>query len=261
MGSGPLSSQPHRITLSIKTGIVLVGSDSHLWPGPLSTAMRGFIRFCKKLKPRAVVLNGDVLDCATISRHAPIGWENRPTVQEEISAGQQALAKIERAAPQSVLVWLAGNHCIRYETRLATVAPEFARVHGIHLKDHFNPRWRCAWSLFINNEVAIKHRFRSGVHGVYNNTMHAGMTMLTGHDHALRISPFTDYRATRWGVSTGCLADVKHQSFVDYGEDAPRNWRSGFVVLTFRDKKLLWPEIVSVFDETHLEFRGQLVEV
>jgi hypothetical protein len=51
--------------------------------------------------------------------------------------------------------------------------------------------------------------------------------------------------------------------FEDYLEANPTNWRSGFVVLTFRDGRLLWPEVVHVIDEDagRVEFRGQIVEV
>jgi hypothetical protein len=57
------------------------------------------------------------------------------------------------------------------------------------------------------------------------------------------------------------MADPDGPQFVDYLEDNPRNWRSGFVVLTFWKGKLLWPEIVNVIDEKHVQFRGVIHEV
>jgi len=44
-------------------------------------------------------------------------------------------------------------------------------------------------------------------------------------------------------------------------EDNPRNWRSGFLMLTFQSYELRWPELVVVVDEDHVEFRGDLFEV
>ena len=41
----------------------------------------------------------------------------------------------------------------------------------------------------------------------------------------------------------------------------PSNWRSGFAVLTFRDGRLLWPELVARVDEEHVQFRGEVIEV
>lgn len=251
---------PQRACLNVDNGIVLVGSDAHIWPGPLSTAMRAFIKFCKEMRPAAVVMNGDVMDCATISRHPPIGWENRPTVQQEIEAAQDALHKVEKAAGKARKVWALGNHDGRMETRLATVAPEFAKVAGMHLKDHF-PLWEACWSVWINGDTVIKHRHKGGIGAVRNSTLNAGLTMVTGHLHSLKVTPLTDYRGTRYGVDTGCLADPSHKAFVDYTEDAPLDWRSGFVVLTFKGGKLLWPEIVSVHDAETVDFRGQIVRV
>ena len=79
----------------------------------------------------------------------------------------------------------------------------------------------------------------------------------------MKVTPFSDYNGTRYGVDTGCLADPQGPQFLDYTEDNPKNWRSGFILLTFVDGKLLWPEIVAVstFKENHIEFRGKLIRV
>lgn len=251
---------PHRACLDVHTGVVLIGSDAHLWPGPASTALRAFAKFCADMKPRAVILNGDVIDAATISRHPPIGWETRPTVQQEIEAAQEHLHAIEKAAGKAARIWTLGNHDGRFETRLATAAPEFAKIAGVHLKDHF-PLWRAAWSCWINDDVVVKHRYRGGIGATRLNALNAGKSMVTGHLHSLKVTPLTDYNGTRYGVDTGCLADPSHKAFVDYTEDAPLDWRSGFVVLTFHKGRLLWPEVVSVFDAEHVEFRGSIIRV
>ncbi len=255
------AKHPGRIELNIPNGIVLVGSDAHIWPGPTTPAMRGFVKFCQELKPRAIVLNGDVLDACTISRHPPIGWEKRPTLVQEIEAAQEQLHEIEKVTPKGCeRIWTLGNHDSRFETRIATVAPEFAKIAGVHLSDHF-PLWQPCWSAWINGDTVIKHRFKNGIHAVHNATLWSGKTILNGHLHSLKVAPFTDYAGTRWGVDTGCLADTDARAFLDYTEDNPKNWRAGFIVLTFKDGRLLWPEIVSVFDDNHIEFRGQVLSV
>ena len=91
--------------------------------------------------------------------------------------------------------------------------------------------------------------------------MWSGKTIITGHLHSLKVTPFDDYNGTRWGVDTGTLADPKGPQFQDYLEANPVNWRSGFIVLTFQDGKLLWPEVARVVDETTIDFRGKLVRV
>lgn len=254
------SEIPGRLTLQIKNGTALIGSDAHYWPDIETPAHRAFVYFAKELKPNLICQNGDVLDGSTISRHPPIGWEGRPKLIEEIEACKERLYEIEQASKNSNFVWNLGNHCARFETRLATVASEYAKVHGVHLKDHF-PRWKPAWSLWVNDEVVIKHRLKGGMHAAHNNTVAAGKTMVTGHLHSLKVTPYTDYNGTRYGVDTGTLADTFGPQFNDYMEDGPRNWRSGFVVLTFRNGRLMWPEVVSVVDGKTVEFRGELIRV
>jgi hypothetical protein len=251
---------PHRVCVEIQNGVAIVGSDAHIWPGPTSTALRAFAHFCKELQPQLVVMNGDVIDAATISRHPPIGWEARPTVQQEIEAAQEQLGVIEAAAGKAQKCWTLGNHDARFETRLATAAPEFAKIAGVHLKDHF-PLWRAAWSCWVNDDLVIKHRYKGGMGATRANALNAGKSMVTGHLHSLKVTPLTDYNGTRYGVDTGCLADTSAKQFVDYTEDAPLDWRSGFAVLTFHKGRLLWPEVVSVFDKDAVEFRGQIIRV
>lgn len=256
-----LDNHPAIRNLRIENGTVLVGSDAHYWPGMVSTAHRAFVRFCGDMKPAAVILNGDVCDFANISRFPPIGWENRPSVKQELEACQDRLEEIEKAAPKgAAFIWTLGNHDGRFETRLASIAPEFAKVHGVHLKDHF-PRWSPAWACWINDDVVVKHRYKNGIHANFNNTKDAGKTMVTGHLHSLKVTPWSDYNGTRFGVDTGSLAEPYGQQFIDYTEGNPVNWRSGFVVLTFRDGRLLWPEVVHVIEDGKVEFRGDIYTV
>lgn len=254
---------PGRLQFDIADGIVLAASDPHYWPGKASTAHRAFVRFCKELKPKIVIMNGDVLDGAGISRHAPIGWEHRPSLIQEIESCQERLGEIVEACSgrKTLFVWPLGNHDARFETRLATVAPEYAKIKGVHLSDHFGAEWQPCWSAFINDNVVVKHRFKSGIHAPHNNTMWAGRTMVTGHLHSLKVQALSDYNGTRWGVDTGTMADPYGEQFADYTEDSPRSWRSGFAVLTFYHGELLWPEVVHAVRPGIVDFRGQLLEV
>lgn len=256
----PKQEHQARQLLYVPDGVVLVGSDAHYWPGAATPAHRAFVLFCRALNPAAVILNGDVFDGASISRHPPIGWEKSPTVKDELAAAQARLLEIETAAPNAKKVWTLGNHDARFETRLATVASEYAGVTGVHLRDHF-PAWTPAWAAWINGAVVVKHRWKGGIHATHNNAVGSGKTMVTGHLHSLKVTPWTDYNGTRYGVDTGTLADPDGAQFLDYTEDGPKNWRSGFAVLTFRGGRLMWPEVVHVLDSEHAEFRGEILTV
>lgn len=253
---------PQRVELEIEDGIVLVASDAHYWPGDPSPAHRCFLKFLKDIKPVAVIMNGDSVDGASISSHPPLGWENLPTVVEEIGAVQRRLAEIIDLTPDIPHIWPMGNHDSRFAMRLARVAPEYANVHGIQLRDHF-PDWEPCWSVWINSTgpepVVVKHRWKGGTGATRANTLNSGVTMVTGHLHSLKVTPLTDLLQTRWGVDTGTLAEPMGPQFL-YSEDNPRDWRSGFAVLTFKDGELLWPEVVFV-DGDQATFRGKRFDV
>lgn len=253
-----------RLTLGIHNGTVIVFSDAHFWPGIRTTAFKGLLWAIKELKPKAVICNGDAFDGASISRYPRIGWDNKPSVIEELHACQAYLSEIEETAKKALhnvkLIWTLGNHDARFENRLASNAPEYEKVKGFTLKDHF-PSWEPCWSVWPTDDVCVKHRYANGVHAVYNNTLRSGKSIVTGHLHSLKVTPWTDYVSTRYGVDTGTLADIRGPQFTDYIEDNPVNWRSGFAVLTFVDGALLWPELVHRYSDTQVEFRGKLIEV
>lgn len=244
-----------RVRFDCENGRIIVFSDSHYWPGYVSTAHRALVKLCKDLKPRAVICNGDAFDGGSISRWPRIGWDRKPTVIEELKTVKERLGEVEEAAGTSHLYWPLGNHDARFETFLAAAAPQYEGVGGFHLKDHF-PLWKACWSLWVNDDAVIKHRWKGGIHATRNNTLNSGKTIVTGHLHSLKVTPFTDYRGTRWGVDTGTLADPYGPQFTDYTEDNPVDWRSGFVVLTFHDGELLRPQEVQVVREGLIEYRG-----
>lgn len=255
-----LPDYPERMTITVDDGWVLIGSDAHYWPGIVTTAHRGFVKACKKLNPKLVIANGDMFDGASISRHARIGWEQSPSVDEELEACTERLTEIERAAPNAERVWNLGNHDARFETKLANEVSEYARVKGMHLKDHF-PYWAPAWSTWINNEVVVKHRIKGGIHATHNNTMWAGKTTVTGHLHSPKVTPVTDYNGTRYGVDTGMMAEPYGPQFSGYMEDNPRNWRSSFAALRFKNGRLLQPLLAVVVEDGVIDFMGDLHHV
>ena len=249
-----------RRRLEVQDGVVIVFSDAHFWPGVRTTAFKALLMFIREFKPKAVINNGDAFDGASISRFPRIGWDSTPTVIEELKACKDRLGEVEEAAGDSRLFWPLGNHCARFENRLAQNAPQYEGVQGFSLKDHF-PAWAPCWSVWINDEVVIKHRLKGGIHATRNNTLAAGKTMVTGHLHSLKVTPFDDYNGTRWGVDTGTLAEPGGPQFVNYLEDAPTDWRSGFAVLTFAGGELLWPELCRVVRHDVVDFRGRLHDV
>ena len=255
-----------RINIEISDAVLPIAGDVHIWPGPLTLVQAAYIEMVRRLKPRYVILIGDVFDGARISRHPRIGFlENRPTVKDELQAVDDYLTALEQAAPKGAkLIWCLGNHDSRYESYLAQSAPEMEGVSGFHLKDRF-PRWLPCWSVVVNegkpSHTVIKHRWHNGIHATYNNALKSGVNFVTGHLHKLDARKWADARGHRYGIDTGFMADVDDPQFINYREDNPADWTSGFAVLSYKQGKLLRPEFVQKFDEHHVEWRGEVIKI
>jgi len=261
--SRPKSFSPlKQVELGMLDGCVIVFSDAHFIPGQRSTAFKGLLYMIQELSPHAVICNGDAFDGASISRH-DVTDQPQTSVIQELKACQGALGEIEevaKAARHNVkLLFTWGNHDIRFGNRLAQHAPQFKEVQGFKLTDHI-PDWEFCWAVWPTDQCIIKHRYKGGIHATHNNTVQAGVSLVSGHLHSLKVTPFTDYNGVRFGVDTGTLAEIDGPQFT-YAELNPSNHRSGFAVLNFFNGRLLWPELVHKFDEGLIEFRGQVYDV
>lgn len=250
-----------RAQVDFPEGAFVVFSDAHYWPGYVTTAHRALVKLLPQIKPKLVVANGDLLDSAGNNRHPKICWQQAPTVKQELDEVHARLGEVKKACRGlcDQFIWTRGNHDANFDTRLANEVPQYEGVQGMRLQDHF-PEWRMCVSLMINNNVMVKHRYANGIHATYNNTVKSGVSIFTGHLHSLKVTPWSDYTGTRYGVDTGTLADTEGPQFT-YVEDNPVNWRSGFAVGTMADGKLLPPELCQVTDEGRVFFRGKVYDV
>ena len=246
-----------QIDLDIDTGCAIAFSDAHFWPNqPRTVANEALLVVTKALKPRVVFANGDIFDGARVSRHAPLGWSELPSVKEELEICQDRMAEIEEVLPKGCTKILnVGNHDARFDRALVTNAADYEGVIS-RLDDKFD-RWDFTWSTMVNENVMVKHRYHNGIHATYNNTLKSGRSIVTGHLHRLAVTPWADYNGRRYGVDTGTLANP-HGPQMDYAENNPSPHTSGFAVLSFKDGMLLPPELVEVINEKAY-FRGECV--
>jgi len=254
---------PPKSELGIENGTVIVFSDAHFWPGIRTTAFQGLLWAIEKLQPKAVICNGDAFDGASVSRHPPLGWSRTPSLIEELNTCKEMLGEVSEATKKArhnaKLIYTMGNHDARFEMRLAANAPQYFQTPGFKLSDHLMD-WSFCMLTWVTNDIIVKHRYKGGIHAAHNNTVGAGKSIVTGHLHSLKVTPFADYNGNRFGVDTGTLAEPYGPQF-EYGEGNPLNHRSGFAVLTIKDGKLLWPELVHKWDDGQIEFRGEVIDV
>ena len=242
------------IAHEVQNGHIFIASDCHYWPGIETVAHLAFVKLIDQMKPTTIILNGDVFDGAQVSRHPPLMGVTTPTPKQEIEACQDRLSEIASASKNAKKFFTFGNHDTRLFSRLAANTPELTDM--MSLFDYF-PGWQTCWRVDINDDIAVKHRWHNGIHATWNNVLKSGKTLISGHLHQLRVTPFSDYNGRRYGVDSGTLAEPYGDQFT-YTEGNPVNWCSGFCIITIRDGKLLPPELCEVIEGVAY-FRGKEV--
>lgn len=236
------------------SSVWIIGSDLHVWTNEPTPIFQAFCKLAKKLKVTGIVMNGDVIDGARISRHGSTVGIQRPKIDKEIETAQQWFRKLPFAKYR---LWTLGNHDLRLDNYLANQASELEEYAG-RLHTRF-PEWDFAYAFDING-TEVRHRFRSGIHAGWNNALHGGVNVVTGHTHQLQLTAMRDRRGTRWGVETGTMADPKGPQF-EYAEGQPSRAHMGFVVLTFdEDSEMMPPELCEMVRGRPV-FRGSYVDI
>ena len=231
----------------------IIGSDLHIWSGEPPLIYKAFVSVAKKLKVDGIILNGDIIDGARISRHPSIRGSSAPKIDVEIETAKKWLKMLPNAQHR---LWTLGNHDLRIDNYIAANANELSD-YILSLAEHF-PAWTFAFAFDINETLEVRHRFRGGIHGAWNNTLHSGVNIATGHTHQLQVTAMRDRLGSRWGIETGTLADPLGPQF-EYSEGTPSRAQMGFAVISFdEDGKMFPPELCEMIRGRPV-FRGDHV--
>ena len=259
-----------RCILPIRDGCIFIISDQHYYPGERpSKAHRASLTLARKLKPYAIINNGDSIDGASISRWPVSSFlelGGRPTVASELVEVSRRLKEFEALPFVEYCTWNLGNHDGRFETKLAEKVPEFAGVDGFSLHERY-PGWIPAWRTDFCSEpgappeLIIKHRFKGGMHAAQNNVLWSGTNIATGHDHMLKVYQITTSQGLRWGINCGTMAPIDSPHFLHYTEDDVKNWQQGFPIIHFRNGRMTGIELLNVTPDGRVLFRGDVLDI
>lgn len=230
----------------------IIGSDFHVWDEHPTLIFQAFVKLAKKLKVDGIILNGDVIDGARVSSHRIPRASQSPKINAEIDATKKLLSLLPNAKHR---LWSMGNHDIRIDNYVATNAGELSD-YIISLQEHF-PAWDISYAFMIN-QTEVRHRFRGGIHSGWNNALHAGVNILTGHTHQLQVTAVRDRNGSRYGVETGMMADPFGPQF-EYTEGSPSRSQQGFVVISFDEEGALMPPETCEMVRGRPIFRGDPV--
>jgi len=247
---------PSHQHLELRSCQVLVGGDSHFWPGQKSFVFDAFVDVANYIKPAAIIMNGDIIDGTRVSRHGRLRNQHAPRVKDELDEAKKQLGRLPLVRHRIITL---GNHDIRLDSYLANQAPE-ADDCAMTL-EHWFPDWKFGYAAMINQEIPhvipceVRHYYRMGIHARYNNIVNSGIHMVTNHTHGLGVTPFNNRMGRLYGVETGMLNWNDAAQF-EYHQDMPSRAHAGFAVLTFDEDGNLWPPELAEWQYGKVIFRG-----
>lgn len=214
---------------------ILVFNDVHI-PFHNEAACRNVIKLAGDLQPDHVVINGDLLDCYTLSRFpkAP----GMPNLQDEVDIGREMLRELRMKVPTATFDYLEGNH----EERLKRMILENPGLFGLKaltieslldLKDlNINYHSYKQPVDFVGNQLTFVHGHRANKHSgasakahLIDNGFH---NVVVGHTHRMG-SYFHDghYGRRRAYENGGLFCKKKLEYMVE------PNWQNGFCVIHY----------------------------
>jgi len=114
----------------IKQSKVLILSDLH-FPYQNNEAISLALDYGKQKKVNCILINGDLIDFANISRHEK-DFRSR-SIKDEFDAVRTFLNTLRRHFPKAKIVYKYGNHDERWEKYLYMKAPEIFDVNDFEL--------------------------------------------------------------------------------------------------------------------------------
>jgi len=195
---------------------ILVMSDLHI-PFHDMHAVTEAMKAGRHFGADCVLLNGDVMDNSSLSRHLPDRKQKKLEFKYERDRCEQFLDVLREWFPTALIVYKFGNHENRFDLRLMTQAPELASDERMSLHEllrlkarniEYVEHWR-----FINaGKLNIMHGHEIHASGVYPSRTALLKTIDNVlHSHVHRTSEFSQKRIRGeylGGWTTGCLCEL-----------------------------------------------------
>jgi metallophosphoesterase superfamily enzyme len=214
--------------VSVKTWVVM--NDLQI-PFHDRVAVGNVLNFVDDLKPYGVILNGDIVDCYSIS-----DFSKNPLSEESLLQEIQIAGKVmDRLAKRTIKrVWIGGNHEDRWRRYIWKNAPELSKIDGMSFASAFKLKdYGFAWLEYGDMYTLGKLHFTHGsyiTNAAKRTLAKYGESVMMGHTHKL----VAHYNRTLKGIHAGyengclCLLTPEYDAFPD--------WHQGVAVVHVDDQ-------------------------
>jgi predicted phosphodiesterase len=236
---------------------IVIANDFHV-PFHNVAGVQNWLDMCRDIQPDIIVINGDFLDCYTMSsfQQAP----GMPKMQDEIDEGLVILEELRRNCPVADIHFTEGNH----EERLRRI---IKREHGLYGLRSFTlesllefDRLRIKfyqYGVIVKiNELAVYHGEVVRGHAGYSarGELEKGgyKYMVTGHTHRLGWYNQKNRVRNNQALENGGLYDIKQCEYM-----MNPNWQNGHCVI-FQGEGSTGDEITQI-NPVYMQYDGSFV--
>jgi len=224
-----------------------------------------FARFARERHIDHFILNGDIMDGESVSRHV---GKRQMQLNDEINLTKQILADfvedVRHVNSKARVTWIDGNHEERFYAYLAKNAYQVASLDkaptlsGLLDMDDLGVEYLDSRSYVeLQDGTQVQHRYllrADGPMSAVASSKLIGNGLVIGDTHRLGIGFITDRRTTRIAVESGCFCTLDPT----YMYRKTANWQNGFIVIRFRDRLR---EVTPVYaDDGKFMFDGVVYE-
>jgi UDP-2,3-diacylglucosamine pyrophosphatase LpxH len=233
-----------------------ITGDWH-YPFHDKSAMKIMIRMAKHFKPKNIIINGDALDCVSLSR-----FTKEPQEPSAFKTQLEELCDVIKTLQKhSTITYIQGNHEARLERLVFERAPE---LHGLItmeklVNDNLDTKIEYVYTVPSESMIDWRDDLIIGHFNVVRK--YCGYTakalverfqtnVVQGHTHRLGEYALRVKGRTLRGFEGGCLCDLNPEYVM------MPNWQQGFLVFSPVDDS--WKiETVPIMDEKAI-FRGKV---
>ncbi len=190
------------------------------------------VPFIRELKPTGIVLNGDIVDCYSISSHRTrFKIKVNTTLKQEIAKSNELMKELSFIKERE---WLGGNHEQRWANIITDKAPElevvdnldFPSIFGLN-KHGFN--WTEYGDYIKLGKLLVTHGDIVRKHSAYTAKAHFdkyGTSVIHGHTHRMGWYCHTNIAGAYGAWENGCLCRLDGLGYTKHPD-----WQQGFAVV------------------------------
>jgi predicted phosphodiesterase len=219
------------------------------------------LSFVDKLKPDGVILNGDIVDCFSLSSHRRDSKELKQShLQIEIAHAQRLMKRLSHIKEKW---WIGGNHEHRFYNHIQDKAPELGLVPGLDFPTIFGLgehgfRWKNYGDFLMLGRLMVTHGIIVRGQSAYSAKAHFdkyGTSVIIGHTHRMGWYCHTNVAGAHGAWENGCLCKLDG---LGYTNTKFPDWQQGFAVVHVGEKGFFNVQQQIILDRKQFFYGGEL---